>query len=181
MRRRSRSSSNTLARNTGGGCRWGKPCQRQRGTWWSGWSRQWLEWWSGWSGRWLEWGGGWSGWWSEWLIWMIAKVINDDEGHLSRFAKLGLSSTSFLLNAHTHRIFPETIYSWKYWSIKGWTYCWDWEILTHFDHSNLHYTSFPGLLSHYHFFPRGFQLTPSSCWKNQTDRTSEGPLRNLFL
>merc|ERR1719490_693413 len=33
--------------------------------------------------------------------------MNDDEGHLSRFAKLGLSSTSFLLNAHTHRIFPK--------------------------------------------------------------------------
>ena len=30
----------------------------------------------------------------------------EDGSHLSRFAKLGLSSTSFLLNAHTQRIFP---------------------------------------------------------------------------
>ena len=35
------------------------------------------------------------------------RVEIEDEGHLSRFAKLGLSSTSFLLNAHTHRMFPE--------------------------------------------------------------------------
>ena len=59
--RRRRSWSNTLARNTGGVCRWGKPCQRQRDTWWSGSTRRWLEWWWGWSGWWLKWGGGWSG------------------------------------------------------------------------------------------------------------------------
>ena len=39
----------------------------------------------------------------------LKKVEIVDEGHLSRFAKLGLSSTSFLLNAHTHRMFPEKI------------------------------------------------------------------------
>ena len=36
----------------------------------------------------------------------MMRVEIEDEGHLSRFAKLGLSSTSFLLNAHTHRMFP---------------------------------------------------------------------------
>ena len=36
----------------------------------------------------------------------VRKSVSNTERHLRRLAKLGLSSTSFLLKAHTHNRFP---------------------------------------------------------------------------